>query len=117
MVSAHAHNPKCAYQFLSWMTSNSIQEQASTFTSAAPVVPAACRGAAAANCAAYHFSSLPAARNVVFEHLPVTNCAVASPGGTAATNCTTYAQWQATWKHITVAAGVPQPSPSPSTGG
>lgn len=120
MVSAHAHNPTCTYQFLSWMTSNSIQEQAAAFTSAAPVVPAACRGAAAANCAAYHFSSLPTARNVVFEHLPVANCAVASPGGTAATaatNCATDAQWRATWKRITVAAGVPQPSPSPSTGG
>lgn len=116
MVSAHAHNPKCAYQFLSWMTSKNIQERAAAFTSAAPVVPTACRGAAAANCAAYHFSSLPSARNVVFEHLPMTNCAVASPGATGATNCTTYAQWQATWKHITVAAGVPQPSPSPSTG-
>src|ERR1700760_76151 len=121
MVSAHAHNPKCAYQFLSWMTSKNIQEQAAAFTSAAPVVPPACRGAAAANCAAYHFSSLPTARNVVFEHLPVANCAVASPStspgaATARTNCTTYAQWQSTWKHITVAAGVPQPSPSPSTG-
>lgn len=126
MVSAHAHNPKCAYQFLSWMTSNSIQERASAFTSAAPVSPAACRGPAAANCAAYHMSSLPTARNILFEHLPMTNCAVASPDrkGSAAPadsaksgNCTNWATWQATWKHITVAAGVPQPSPSPSTGG
>jgi hypothetical protein len=91
------------------MTSNSIQERASASTSAAPVAPAACRGLAAANCAAYHMSSLPTARNILFEHLPQATC--------AAGRCTTYAQWQATWKHITVAAGVPQPSPSPSTGG
>ena len=109
LVSAHAHNPKCAYQFLSWMTSNKIQERASAFTSAAPVSPAACRGPAAANCAAYHMSSLPTARNILFEHLPQASC--------AAGRCTSYAQWQAAWKHITVAAGVPQPSPSPSTGG
>jgi putative spermidine/putrescine transport system substrate-binding protein len=122
MVSAHAHNPKCAYQFLSWMTSNKIQEQASAFTSAAPVVPVACRGAAAANCAAYHMASLPTARNIVFEHLPMTDCATGSQGagtgaGTTGTNCTSWDTWQATWKHITVAAGVPQPSPSPSSGG
>jgi len=109
LVSAHAHNPRCAYQFLSWMTSSKIQEQAAASTSAAPVVPAACVGTAAANCAAYRMSSLDTARNIVFEHLPEASC--------AAGRCTTYDQWQADWKHITTAAGVPQPSPSPSTGG
>jgi putative spermidine/putrescine transport system substrate-binding protein len=119
MVSAHAPNPSCTYKWLSWMTTNYVQERASAFTNAAPVTPAACRGPAAANCAAYHMSSLPTARNIVFEHLPVANCSVAGQSGAAGTTaaqCTTYAQWQADWLHITNAAGVPQPSATDSAG-
>jgi putative spermidine/putrescine transport system substrate-binding protein len=119
MVSAHAHNPSCAYKWLSWMTSNYVQERAAAFTSAAPVTPAACRGPAAANCTAYHMSTLPTARNLVFEHLPMANCSVASQSGTTAgtatTQCTTYAQWQADWLRVTNAAGIPQPSATDST--
>jgi putative spermidine/putrescine transport system substrate-binding protein len=111
MVSAHAANTSCTYKWLSWMTSNYVQERASAFTSAAPAAPAACAGPAAANCAAYRMSSLPTARNIVFEHLPLASCGQA--GG-----CTSYADWQAAWKRITDAAGVaPLPSVSPSTGG
>jgi hypothetical protein len=86
-----------------------VQERASAFTSAAPVVPAACLGPAAANCAAYRMSSLPSARNLVFEHLPVTSCG--QTGG-----CASYADWQSAWKRVTDAAGVaPLPSVSPSS--
>ncbi|HEY0718069.1 MAG TPA: hypothetical protein VGD68_10670 [Streptosporangiaceae bacterium] len=115
MLSAHAHNPSCDYKWLSWMTTNYVQERAAAFTSAAPVTAAACRGLAAANCAAYHMSALPTARNLVFEHLPVANCAAAGTGVTA-TGCTSYAQWQAAWLRIVTAAGVPQPSPTDSAG-
>jgi putative spermidine/putrescine transport system substrate-binding protein len=100
LVSAHAANTKCTYQWLSWTTSNYVQERASAFTSAAPAAPAACTGPAAANCAAYHMSTLPTARNIVFEHLPQARCGQA--GG-----CTSYTDWQAGWKRITEAAGVP----------
>jgi putative spermidine/putrescine transport system substrate-binding protein len=104
LVSAHAANTKCTYQWLSWTTSNYVQERASAFTSAAPAVPAACTGPAAANCAAYHMSTLPAARNLVFEHLPRASCGQA--GG-----CASYTDWQTAWKRITDAAGVP-PAPA-----
>jgi putative spermidine/putrescine transport system substrate-binding protein len=109
MVSAHGPNPGCTYKWLSWMTSNYVQERASAFTNAAPVSPAACRGPAAANCAVFHMSRLPTARNIVFEHLPPAKC------GTAA--CASYAQWQAAWKRIATAAGiaVPTPAASPSS--
>jgi putative spermidine/putrescine transport system substrate-binding protein len=103
LVSAHAANTKCTYQWLSWTTSNYVQERASAFTSAAPAVPAACTGPAAANCAAYRMSTLPTARNLVFEHLPEASCGQA--GG-----CASYAGWQTAWKHITEAAGLP-PAP------
>jgi putative spermidine/putrescine transport system substrate-binding protein len=102
LVSAQAPNTKCTYQWLSWTTSNYVQERASAFTSAAPAAPAACTGPAAANCAAYHMSTLPTARNLVFEHLPQASCG--QSGG-----CTSYTDWQAAWKRITVAAGLPAP--------
>ena len=124
MVSAHAANPGCTYKWLSWMTSNYVQERASAFTNAAPASPAACRGPAAANCAAYHMSSLPTARNIVFEHLPLTRCGTTptagpSPatGSAAPTGCTSYAQWQAAWQRITTAAGLAVPTPSDSPSG
>jgi putative spermidine/putrescine transport system substrate-binding protein len=100
LVSAHAANTTCTYKWLSWTTSNYVQERASAFTSAAPAVPAACTGPAAANCADYHMSTLPTARNLVFEHLPEASCG--QSGG-----CASYADWQTAWKHITVAAGLP----------
>jgi putative spermidine/putrescine transport system substrate-binding protein len=100
MVTAHAPNTHCTYQWLSWTTGNYVQERASAFTNAAPAVPAACTGPAAVNCAAYHMSSLPSARNIVFQHLPTASCG--QSGG-----CASYTDWQAAWKHITVAAGLP----------
>jgi putative spermidine/putrescine transport system substrate-binding protein len=104
LVSAHAANTKCTYQWLSWTTSNYVQERASAFTSAAPAAPAACTGPAAANCAAYHMSTLPTARNIVFEHLPQARCG--QTGG-----CASYTDWQTAWKRITDAAGLP-PAPA-----
>ena len=48
LVTSHAPNSSCTYKWLSWMTSDYVQERASAFTNAAPVVPAACAGPAAA---------------------------------------------------------------------
>ncbi|HXP57285.1 MAG TPA: hypothetical protein VN847_20125 [Streptosporangiaceae bacterium] len=104
LVSAHAANTTCMYQWLSWTTSDYVQERASAFTSEAPAAPAACTGPAAANCDAYHMSTLPTARNIVFEHLPQASCGQA--GG-----CTSYTAWQTAWKSITEAAGIP-PAPA-----
>src|SRR6202020_2716527 len=111
LVTSHAPNSSCTYKWLSWMTSDYVQERASAFTSAAPVAPAACAGPAAQTCAAYHMSNLPSARNIVFEHLPATSCG--QSGG-----CASYAAWQTAWKRVTDAAGVvPLPTVSPSAGG
>jgi putative spermidine/putrescine transport system substrate-binding protein len=110
LVTSHAPNSSCTYKWLSWMTSDYVQERASAFTNAAPVVPAACAGPAAQTCATYHMSSLPSARNIVFEHLPATSC-----GGSG--GCASYADWQTAWKRVTDAAGVvPLPTVSPSAG-
>ena len=51
LVTSHAPNSSCTYKWLSWMTSDYVQERASAFTNAAPVVPAACAGPAAQTCA------------------------------------------------------------------
>jgi putative spermidine/putrescine transport system substrate-binding protein len=76
-----------------------VQESVSAFTSDAPANPAACRGAAAANCSQYHESSLPVARNIVFEHLPVGDC------GNGQAGCTTYEQWQTAWQRVSPLPG------------
>ena len=95
MVTSKAPETGCMYRWLSWSASAAVQESVSAWTDNAPANPAACRGPAAANCAGFHESSLPTARNIVFEHLPVSDC------GTGQTACTGYAQWQADWRHLT----------------
>jgi putative spermidine/putrescine transport system substrate-binding protein len=87
------------YKWLSWSASPDVQEGVSAFTSDAPANPAACRGAAAANCSQYHESSLPVARNIVFEHLPVGDC------GNGQAGCTTYEQWQTAWQRVSPLPG------------
>ena len=98
MMTSQAPQTACMYRWLSWSTSNYVQERVSAWTVSAPASPAACRGPAAANCTAFHMADLPTARNIVFEHLPVPDC------GGARTGCTGYAQWRADWQHI---AGAP----------
>jgi len=107
MMTAEAPNSSCMYKWLSWSASPYVQEHVSAFTSDAPANPAACRGAAAANCSQYHESSLPVARNIVFEHLPVSDC------GNGQTGCTTYEQWQTAWQRVT---SLPAPTAKASAG-
>jgi putative spermidine/putrescine transport system substrate-binding protein len=95
MMTAQAPVAPCMYQWLSWSVSNYVQERVSAWTNEAPASLAACRGAAAANCAGFHETSLATARNIVFDHLPVSNC------GNGQTGCTDYTQWQSDWQHIT----------------
>ena len=95
MVTSKAPETDCMYRWLSWSASASVQERVSAWTANAPANPAACRGPAAANCAAFHVSGLAVARNIVFDHLPVSDC------GTGQTGCTGYAQWQSDWRHLT----------------
>jgi putative spermidine/putrescine transport system substrate-binding protein len=95
MMTSQAPETYCTYQWLSWSVSNYVQERVSAWTNEAPASLAACRGAAVANCAEFHETSLATARNIVFDHLPVSDC------GTGQTDCTDYAQWQSGWQHIT----------------
>lgn len=107
MMTAKAPNSSCMYKWLSWSASPYVQESVSAFTSDAPANPAACRGAAAANCSQYHESSLPVVRNIVFEHLPVGDC------GHGQTGCTTDEQWQTAWQRV---SPLPAPTATASTG-
>ncbi len=107
MMTAKAPNSNCMYKWLSWSASRYVQERLSAFTSDAPANPSACRGAAAANCSQYQESSLPVARNIVFEHVPVSDC------GNGQTGCTTYEQWQAAWQRVTP---LPDPTATASAG-
>lgn len=95
MMTSQAPETPCMYQWLSWSVSNYVQERVSAWTTEAPASLAACRGAAAANCAEFRETSLATARNIVFDHLPVSDC------GNGQTDCTDYTQWQSDWQHIT----------------
>jgi putative spermidine/putrescine transport system substrate-binding protein len=101
MMTSQAPETDCTYRWLSWSASPSVQERVSAWTNSAPANPAACTGAAAANCSEFHEAGLATARNLIFDHLPDSDC------GDRKTGCADYAQWQADWQHIT---GKPSPS-------
>jgi putative spermidine/putrescine transport system substrate-binding protein len=94
LMSAKAAHPSCMYRWLSWSASEYVQERASTWTNDAPVNPMACTGPVSGTCDRFGEAGLASTRNVVFEHLPVSNC------GDGRTGCVAYAQWQAAWRRI-----------------
>jgi putative spermidine/putrescine transport system substrate-binding protein len=94
-MTSQAPETDCTYRWLSWSASASVQERVSAWTNTAPANPAACTGPAAANCREFHEAGLATARNLVFEHLPASDCG----GGKA--GCADYAQWQTDWRRIT----------------
>lgn len=99
LMSAKAAHPGCMYRWLSWSASESVQERASAWTNDAPVNPMACTGPVSGTCGRFGEAGLPSARNLVFEHLPVSDC------GDGRTGCAAYAQWQAAWQRITAGSG------------
>jgi putative spermidine/putrescine transport system substrate-binding protein len=94
LMSAKAAHPSCMYRWLSWSASRYVQEQASAWTGDAPVNPAACTGPVSGTCDRFNEAGLASARNVVFEHLPVSDC------GDGRAGCVAYGQWQAAWQRI-----------------
>jgi putative spermidine/putrescine transport system substrate-binding protein len=94
LMSAHAANPSCMYRWLSWTASKNVQERMAAWTATAPANPAACTGPAAAICTAFHETNLSTARNITFEHLPLSNC------GNGQTTCVAYKHWQSAWHRI-----------------
>ncbi len=101
MMTSQAPETDCMYRWLSWSASASVQERVSAWTNTAPANPAACTGAAAADCSEFHETGLATARNLVFDHVPASDC------GDGKTGCADYAQWQTGWQSIT---GEPAPS-------
>src|SRR5271166_3770308 len=95
MMTSGAPLTDCTYRWFSWSASRSVQERVSAWTSTAPANPRACTGPAAANCSEFHEASLATARNLVFDHLPASNC------GDGKSGCTDYGQWQSAWQRIT----------------
>jgi putative spermidine/putrescine transport system substrate-binding protein len=94
LMSSKAGNPSCMYKWLAWTATKSVQERMAAWTGTAPVNPGACAGPAAPICAAFHEPSLPSAQNIVFEHLPLSDC------GGGRTGCVDYARWQAAWNRM-----------------
>lgn len=94
LVSAHDANPTCTYKWLSWSTSQYVQQRASQWTGFAPASPAGCAGTTAAICGEFHEKSLASATNIDFAQLPVAGC------GNGRTDCTTYSQWVSDWQQI-----------------
>ncbi len=95
MLATHAPHPNCAYQWMKWVSTPTVQaEQAISFgetpanTLACPIMDQQQKGA----CAQYH-ANAPASyfNSIKFWKTPIANC------GNGKSDCIPYAQWQQAW--------------------
>ncbi|RAG84464.1 spermidine/putrescine ABC transporter substrate-binding protein [Streptacidiphilus pinicola] len=98
MVSAHAQHPNCAYEWMNYIVSPSVNAQVAEYFGEAPANSQAC-GYIKDNpnfCADYHANDESWWRNVYYWNTPTRNCV----DGSGRNDCTDYAQWVTAWNEI-----------------
>ncbi|MCC5578706.1 extracellular solute-binding protein [Microtetraspora sp. AC03309] len=89
MVSSAAAHPSCAYEWLDWTSSTTVQREAAEWVGLAPANEAACTGRTKRICADYTSFD-----DVSFASRPAKNCG----GGDG--ECVGYGQWVERWKRL-----------------
>lgn len=98
MVSAHAQHPDCAYQWMNYIVSPSVNAQVAEYFGEAPANSKACAQITdnPGFCGEYHATDESWWKNVYFWTTPTAQCA----DGSGRNDCTTYAQWVTAWNGI-----------------
>ncbi|MEV4066043.1 extracellular solute-binding protein [Nonomuraea dietziae] len=94
MLNASTPSLDCAYRWLSWTAMAETQRDAAAWVGLAPATSKACKGRAAAVCAAYGVTKTAKPAKVVFAVRPPGDCA--PPEG----ECTDYAAWTKRWQGL-----------------
>jgi putative spermidine/putrescine transport system substrate-binding protein len=93
MVVARSKHPNCAYMWLRYMASASVQSQVARFYGATPSNAGSCRLLGERLCTAYHADAdATYLGRIAFWRTPVANCGV--------TQCMTWAQWVKAWQRL-----------------
>ncbi|MFF4773377.1 extracellular solute-binding protein [Microtetraspora fusca] len=89
MVSSAAAHPSCAYEWLDWVSSVTVQKDAAEWVGLAPANNEACTGSTRRICADHESFD-----DVYFASRPAKNCAGADG------ECVPYGQWVERWKRL-----------------
>ncbi|GAA1938711.1 ABC transporter substrate-binding protein [Kitasatospora viridis] len=98
MVAAHAQHPDCAYAWLNYIVSPTVNAQVAEYFGEAPANSHAC-SAIKDNpdfCAQYHATDESWWQNVHYWNTPTKQCL----DGSGRDDCTDYAQWVSAWNGI-----------------
>jgi putative spermidine/putrescine transport system substrate-binding protein len=99
MLSAHAKDPNCAYEWVNWVSSPKVQAEQATTYGETPVNTKACgemEKIEKGSCGVYH-ADAPASYfdSIKFWRTPVAEC------GNGQSDCMDYSKWQQKWTEIT----------------
>ncbi|MFJ2863313.1 ABC transporter substrate-binding protein [Kitasatospora sp. NPDC087314] len=98
MVSAHAQHPDCAYKWMDYIVSPTVNAQVAEYFGEAPANSQACSSIKDNPnfCADYHAADESWWKNVYFWNTPTRQCV----DGSGKDDCTDYAQWVTAWNEI-----------------
>jgi len=99
MLSAHAKDPNCAYEWVNWVSSPKVQAEQATTYGETPVNTKACgemEKIEKGSCGVYH-ADAPASYfdSIKFWRTPVAEC------GNGQSDCMDYTKWQQKWTEVT----------------
>jgi putative spermidine/putrescine transport system substrate-binding protein len=99
MLASKAPHPNCAYLWMKYVTTPSVQAQQALVFGETPVNPKACPfmdKIQAGSCAKYHLDQpLPYYNTIKFWKTPVADC------GNGDNSCKDYNEWQKAWTEVT----------------
>jgi putative spermidine/putrescine transport system substrate-binding protein len=99
MLSAHAKDPNCAYEWVNWVSSPKVQAEQATTYGETPVNTKACgemEKIEKGSCGVYH-ADAPSSYfdSIKFWRTPVAEC------GNGQSDCMDYSKWQQKWTEVT----------------
>jgi putative spermidine/putrescine transport system substrate-binding protein len=98
MVSAHTKNLDCAYKWLAWISTPTVQAQQAIYFGETPVNSKACpimNKLSKGSCALYHANApLKYFKQIHFWKTPISDC------GNGQKNCMDYTKWQQAWTQL-----------------
>jgi putative spermidine/putrescine transport system substrate-binding protein len=98
MVSAKSKNLDCAYKWLAWISTPTVQAQQAVYFGETPVNTKACAimdKLSKGSCAQYHANSpLKYFKQIHFWKTPIADC------GNGQKNCVDYTKWQQAWTKL-----------------
>lgn len=94
LLATKAPHPNCAYLWMKWASTPTVQAQQAVYFGETPVNSKACPimdQLAKGSCAQYHANDPNYSASIAFWKTPLANC------GNGKTDCMAYSDWQQAW--------------------